>query len=334
VGLAAVLALAVVVGLAGRVPEAGAAVPIRYPPLGPVVIAEPLPGFTVAAPGPTNGPLTAAGFAAQSSDPAQATAEFDALADQPGFAAELRLWTDVHGPAKGANDVVITLFRVTVAAPRSELAAGLALPYREAAGASPFTVPSIPGAEGFTVPVATSGGVTEQTVVFTYGVYVTVVQLASSDAVSNPAPLSPADAIGVAFDQYQAVVHAPGIPERVRRGVPAPATDRGGGLHLGGVSAVLAGVAVLAAVAWLADRRRRPRLTAAADPWSPDGVLAAMGAVPVGRPPSAGGVSPPPVLLPGTRPGWQPDPSSPDSTVRYWDGERWTDHVARRTAVG
>jgi hypothetical protein len=29
-------------------------------------------------------------------------------------------------------------------------------------------------------------------------------------------------------------------------------------------------------------------------------------------------------------PGWYPAPEEPDGTVRWWDGERWTDQRAAR----
>jgi len=335
--LTAVSALAATAMLSAIVTAPGAqatTVPVRYPPISSVIITEPLPGFTAAVPGPTNGPLTASGFAAQSSNPTQATSEFDALARRPGFAAYLRLWTDLHGTGKGANDIVVTLFRVTDPAQRADLVSGLRLPYEQASGATLFRVPSIPGAGGYTVPI-TSPSVTEQVVVFSTGSYVAAVQLASSDAASNPAPFSSADAIGVAFSQYLAMVDSPGVPVRRPASPTTAGSARSGGLHLGGVLVVLAGIAVLAALAWLTDRRLRPRHSQPIDdPWGPTAALAAMGAlaIPASRPPVDGDPSHLPHLLPGTEPGWQPDPSDPVDSVRYWDGERWTAHLARRTA--
>jgi hypothetical protein len=34
--------------------------------------------------------------------------------------------------------------------------------------------------------------------------------------------------------------------------------------------------------------------------------------------------------LPGTPAGWLPDPSGAPDTLRYWDGNAWTQHVAQR----
>jgi hypothetical protein len=42
--------------------------------------------------------------------------------------------------------------------------------------------------------------------------------------------------------------------------------------------------------------------------------------------PDEQGTSPPPPELPPA--GWYPDPHNPESTQRYWDGERWTDSFA------
>ncbi|MHB1549271.1 MAG: DUF2510 domain-containing protein [Acidimicrobiales bacterium] len=36
------------------------------------------------------------------------------------------------------------------------------------------------------------------------------------------------------------------------------------------------------------------------------------------------------VLVPGTRPGWRPDPSGSPDLLRYWDGEAWSTHVVKR----
>jgi hypothetical protein len=268
---------AVVVGAA--VP-AGATSP-AYPPIEPVVITGPLPGFTEAPPGPTNGPLTATEFAAQSTDPRQAEAQFDQLADQPGFAAYLRLWTDINGPGRGANDVVVALYRIPRETEAATFADGSQQPYQSTA-ATPFTVPSIPGARGYTVAIASPARVTEQIVVFRSGAYVSIVQLASSDQSGNPTSLGPPDAIAVAYQQYVAIQHAtqPGT---------AASTSSGASVWL--VVAIVALVAAAAVAGWELQRRRRRRgAPVGPDPWAPDGIFAAMGAVVAAPAPDGDGV--------------------------------------------
>jgi len=48
------------------------------------------------------------------------------------------------------------------------------------------------------------------------------------------------------------------------------------------------------------------------------------------RPRSAGTSAVPVGPLPGTPAGWLPDPSGAPDTLRYWDGNAWTQHVAQR----
>jgi len=50
-----------------------------------------------------------------------------------------------------------------------------------------------------------------------------------------------------------------------------------------------------------------------------------------GTGPRSAGTSAAPVgPLPGTPAGWLPDPSGAPDTLRYWDGNAWTQHVAQR----
>jgi hypothetical protein len=241
-----------------------------YPAIGSVVIQSPLPNFTAAAPGPTNGALTAAELGALSSDPQTAESQFDLLAKQAGFGAYLRLWTDANGPGKGANDVVITLYRIPNPQDADSFASGSQKPYQQPGAASSFPVPSIPGARGYTVSISTPSPVTEQVVLFKSNPYVAIVQLASSVAASNPAPLNPSDAIGVSFQQYTAIRHALGAPAAGAPSGTASATSKPGSI-LPTVLAVLGGLVVLAVVAWIGagpprDRRRQRRVAVFAAP--------------------------------------------------------------------
>lgn len=229
--------------------------------MGSVVIQNPLPNFTAAAPGPTNGGLTAAELGALSSDPQKAEAQFNVLAKQAGFGAYLRLWTDANGPGKGANDIVITLYRIPNSQDADSFASGSQKPYQQPGAASSFSVPSIPGAHGYTVSISSPTQVTEQVVLFKSDPYVAIVQLASSVATTNPAPLNPSDAITVSFQQYTAIRHSLGTQGAGAPSGTASATSKSGSV-LPTVLAVIVGLVVLAAIAWIAagpPRKRRNR---------------------------------------------------------------------------
>ncbi len=252
------------------------------------LIADPgFPGFTAAAPGPTNGPLTAETFAAQSSDPAEAQAQFTALAARPGFGASIRLWNDTSGPGKGANDLAVLLFRIGDPAAARLFAAGLVAPYQAPGSAVPFDVPSIPGAVGATVTVTQPVEALEQVVVFATGPFVTAIQAASSAAPANTARISPTETIDVAYLESASVRRAlPPKPPPVRHRAPPPAVPadtRAAALRPSwGRAGLLAALAVVAGVTgWGAARRRRRSgaVDAMPDPWGPGGVLTAFGAV-------------------------------------------------------
>jgi hypothetical protein len=59
-----------------------------------------------------------------------------------------------------------------------------------------------------------------------------------------------------------------------------------------------------------------PAAQAAAGGWEP----------PPPPPPPVAGTPPP-----GTPAGWLPEPSGSPDTLRYWDGNAWTQHVAKRS---
>jgi uncharacterized protein DUF2510 len=64
-------------------------------------------------------------------------------------------------------------------------------------------------------------------------------------------------------------------------------------------------------------------------------VPVAQGAAAVGTPPPAAAPPPAPPAAgsppPGTPAGWLPEPSGAPDTLRYWDGNTWTQHVAKRS---
>ena len=290
-GLAAVAAL-VVTGP----PRTAAAATDRtvapvVPPLESTVLTAPMPGFVVAPAGPTNGPLTATEFASQSSDPQQAEEQFAALSAQPGFGSFIRLWTDRGGSGSGANDLAVLLFRIPGVTEPSAFANGLAAAFHGSKGTTPFTVPSIPGAQGYSIQVSSPVAATEQVVVFQAGHYVSMIQLASATSASNPTPLTTSQAITVGYEQFQLLRQVdPGgtvptptsvVPPYVAP-LPGPIKHRVG--SVGGprseawpLVALIAMVVLVLAVAGslLVVNRRRSR----EDPWGPDGIFAAFGAL-------------------------------------------------------
>jgi hypothetical protein len=267
------------------------------PPLDSVVLAQTLPGFSPVAPGPTNGALTAVEFASQSSDPHAATAEFTRLAAQPGFGAFIRLWTDRDGPGHGANDIAVLLFRIPGAAAPQAFTDGLLSAFDDSHATQPFAVPSIAGAHGYSIPVTSPLAATEQVVVFRTGRYVSMLQLASTSAASNPTTLGRAQAISLSYQQYQTIhvldpagAAAPtaGRPGTAPGGTtghpatPAVATPPARSTDTAAVTGlVLVACAALGAGVWLVLRRRRavPAAVTDHDPWGPDGILAQFGAV-------------------------------------------------------
>jgi hypothetical protein len=262
-------------------------------PLDALVVTQPLPDFTAAPAGTTNGPLTVSEFASQSSDPAQAEQRFNALAAKPGFGAFIRLWTDRGGPGAGANDLAILLFRIGDDATAQAFATGLNQPFEGAPGSTPFAVPSVPGARGYSVVVKAPVPAVEQVVVFRAGRYVSMVELASTIASTNPAPLTPAQAVAVSYSQLGQLragdpvnTAAVTVTSPRRSAVPSATTapSPSGASTTPLVEALVAAVIVCSLVVVLVLLRRRragaapePALAAAGastDPWAPGGVFA------------------------------------------------------------
>ena len=242
---------------------AGASTTTTVPlvPLGPLVMGAPFPGFTATPPGPLNGPLTASTWASYSSDPA-AGSEFRQLAASPGFAAYLREWRDARSPTQGMNAVVSLVFRIPEAPIASSFETGLVRSL-EAPPAQRWDVPSIPGAQGLTVTAASPVPATVHDVIFRTGIYVVMVQLASSVGPKNTRPFTIADAISASYLQYALVAVAPG------GGRPVPTQNGGGGGGGGGgavVGVVIAALllAILGAGTWWVLQRRRAGVGASA----------------------------------------------------------------------
>jgi len=306
-------ALAAMLLIAAGHAEAGAAA-ATDPSLQSLMIAQPLPGYTAAPSGPTNGPLTPAEFASQSTSPQRAEKQFNALAAEPEFGAFIRLWTDRTGPDQGANDVAVLLFRIPHLGEAESFADGLRAPF---AGSVPFDVPSIPGAHGYSVTVASPIRAVEQIVVFRAGQYVSMTELASSSSATNRTALTPSQAVAVSFQQYGSVQQGDPAGSTDPRPKPTPTPKPTPLSHDSGVTpaiivAVIALVALAACAMWLVAfrplrRRRLPPL--AADPWEPGGLFDGFGAtVPDGR-----GGSDTPRRVPELAPGrWAPPRMVPE----------------------
>lgn len=70
------------------------------------------------------------------------------------------------------------------------------------------------------------------------------------------------------------------------------------------------------------------------DAWAPSGPAAQPDATGAGSQPAAATATVAPhtaAASPGTPAGWLPDPSGTPDTLRYWDGNAWTQHFAQRS---
>ena len=202
------------------------------PPLGSLMLSQPLAGFAVAPPGPSDGPLTASEFASQSSDPTQAEARFEALAAQPGFDAYIRLWTEKDRSGQVANDMACLLFRIPHLDDAGSFADDLAASFAGSPGVAPFDVPGIAGGRGYTVEVTAPVRASEEIIVFRSGPYVSMVQLASVASVANGSALTSNQAIAVSQRQFAALspgVRAGTVPVAVGQSGPVPGGGRPGG---------------------------------------------------------------------------------------------------------
>ena len=218
----AVAAVSVLTLVSISSPKARAAEPVatQNPPLGSLLLSHPIPGYTVAPHGPTNGPLTGSEYASQSSAPQLAQNQFDALATQPGFGAFIRLWTDRSGEGPGANDVAVLLFRIPDVTDARAFELGLRAPFARSVSSSSYVVPNIPGANGYSMQTGSPVHAVEQVVVFRAGEYVAMVELASSLSASNPTVLTPSQAVAVSVGQYWTLGKGDPGGSTVRAGTP------------------------------------------------------------------------------------------------------------------
>jgi hypothetical protein len=308
---------------------ASATVPTRSdPPLSSLVLPESQSGYTVVPSGPTNGTLTPTEFASQSSSPRQASEDFKSLATEPGFAAFIRLWTDSDEPGPEANDVALLLFRIPRIKNAEAFAVGLRTPFEDPTGSTPFVIPGVPGAHGYSVEVSSPVYAVEQIVVFRAGEYVVMAQLASSAFASSPAVLSPSQAIVTSERQYDALRKGDPRGTSGRRAPPllpnAISAPSGAYAPPGLVALALVVLAVGCTVA--VHRRRRSRSgtapSTAVDPWGPNGIFESFaGAVPDDGCASgrlrAVPADPPGPVSPSSSPGL-PNPPSPRAPVAPW----------------
>ena len=127
--------------------------------------------------------------------------------------------------------MAILLFRIPQLGRARTLTAELEEPFRSSAASSPFEVPSVRRAAGYSVTIAKPVSAVEQIVVFRAGQYVALAELASSQAASNPAALSPTQAISVSYQRSRSSTTAipadrptgPGCAHPAVTPSPAPA---------------------------------------------------------------------------------------------------------------
>ena len=249
------------------------------------MVGHPIPGYTAAPVGPTNGALTGSEYASQSSAPQLAENQYRALATQPGFGAFIRLWTDRPGGEPGVNDVAVLLFRIPDVHDAEAFERSLRTPFAGSVDSSSYVVPGIPGADAYSVQISSPVHVAEQVVVFRAGAYVAMIQLASSLSASNPTVLTPSQAVAVSVGQYWTL--GKGDPAGTADQSTAPpaheaAVDAPSGS--GTAPVVIAAVAAVALIGTsllvLLRRRRRPSVPqpATIDPWGPGGLFESFGA--------------------------------------------------------
>jgi hypothetical protein len=178
------------------------------PQLGTVVLPAVGPGYAVT----SQGPLDAAGFAANSPDPAAATGALATLGRT--VHTYQRIWLD-DSRTNAVQDLVVR-FSSVAAAQVFLQAARHALNSGEIVNSGPLD--SVPGAQRTTYFGSTNQPGVGEAITMRTGDYVALLSFFSS-ATGNPRPIAPADAARVAAAQHAALVGAPGGRDTPARGL-------------------------------------------------------------------------------------------------------------------
>jgi len=247
------------------------------------MLSHPIPGYTVAPYGPTNGPLTASTYASQSSAAQLAQNQFSALATEAGFGAFIRLWTDRSADEPGANDVAVLLFRIPDVTDAKAFELSLRAPFGGSVDSSSYVVSGIPGAHGYSVQIHSPVHAAEQIVVFRAGEYVAMIQLASSLSASNPTVLAPSQAVAVGVGQYWALgkgdlAGATDQPVPPNSGVTEAAPSNRGHILVIVSAVAVAAVGGCATFLLLGRHRQAVLQPTTIDPWGPGGLFESLGA--------------------------------------------------------
>jgi hypothetical protein len=229
--------------------------------------------------------------------------------------------------------MAVLLFRIPDVDEAQAFAVGLRTPFGASADSTSFLVPSIPGARGYSVQIASPVHAVEQIVVFRAGGYVAMTQLASSVSASNLAPLTPSQAIAMSYEQFVALRHgdplgSSGHPaSSARPPTRVAASESAIPLTIGAIVVILL---VGSALALLSRRRRRavPAPPVPVDPWGQGGVFEAFGAIVPDHRGAGDGADPPTphVISPGATARTIPALVTPSSTEASHSGEI-TSHV-------
>jgi hypothetical protein len=170
--------------------------------LSTVVLSDAGPGMVAAPAGEYNGPVTPSNLSLVAGSNATATAQLSQGLSSGAVSAYIRFWN--RQPANG-DAVIVSAFTFTRAAEENAFATNSVAAVQNLSGATPFAVPSPPGASGFTVHTSSSGTlVSEYSVEFVKGDTQFQIVVASTTG-----DLTSSNAILLAQQQY---ANAPDIP--------------------------------------------------------------------------------------------------------------------------
>ena len=265
---------------------------IAAPDLSSVVVSETFPGMFPASPGPQNGPVNDANIQSLNESPAENSALLGQI-NKGDVAGYVRLWS--REPPNG-DGVIITALRFQSSAAANEQLLEQDASLKRNPGSSPFSVPSIDLAVGYTVPTSTSTGISVSAHVVLFAEGNNFFQVG---VLSESGDLTNANAIALANTQFSRVTAS---------GTGSSSSTRSTAYRAGEIFGVV--VLVLLAI-WVisALMRRNRKGHPVKAPQRSDGATPVISVYPP-SPPS------------GAAPGWFP--SRANMNVQFfWNGTEW-----------